>query len=313
MMDLESQSQTVGGSTRSAIQFSLLPLYAGILIGLGIDYVIWPRSTSLLDCCIFLVIIGGSCLYFAVAMTLISAVSDIMFRTSPVGNAWRLGPRQSWTVFSFGVLYAIVPTTLAAVATCCWSKIPSDAPTITMTAEFFIPSGLVLPFFLVRQHQDGSRPRKRHVARLAGAIVLCVVAALAVSKWGARSASHLRLPDCTAVVAWVRSTHTAPGDYKDLTLPSSLEYLSNDGRVEAVLLSDGRVILLFQSETPWISFCRYTLFSSSPLTGYEVGVSHPDPWFTSHWGYPELRVAGLPNFCIFSTLSPSDYVVGMNN
>jgi hypothetical protein len=313
MMDAESPSQTVGVSTRSAVQFTLFPLFAGLIIGICIDYAIWTHSTSLLDCFIFLMMMGASCLYFTLAIIVVSAVADSTFSASEVANVRRLEPRQSWTIVSLGVLYAIVPITLAALVTYYCSKIPSDGPTVGLTTGFVIPLALALPFLLVRRRENGSRPRKQHAAWLAGLIVLCIIASLAASKRGAKSASRLRLRDCNAVVAWVRSTHTVPGDYKDLTLPSSLEYLSNDRRVEAVLLGDGRVVLLFQSETPWISFCRYTLFSSSPLTGYEVGVGHPDPWFTSHWGYPELRVAGLPNFCIFSTLSANDYIVGMNN
>ncbi|HZZ42554.1 MAG TPA: hypothetical protein VFE58_06430 [Tepidisphaeraceae bacterium] len=312
-MRSESPAQTAGVTTRSAIQFTLLPLFAGLMIGLGVDYAIWNHSTSYLDSFIFLLMMVASYLYFTFAIIVISAIAAVMDRTSVDANAWRIEPRRFSTIVLLGLSYAIVPVTLAAFANRYWSGNPSAIPTVTPSKDFLIPLGLVLPFFLVKRQNNGSRRRKQRVVRWAGAIILCVGAFLAVLKRGTKQPSRDQLRDCNTVVAWVRSTHSDPGDYKNLTLPPSLDYLSNDGRVEAVLLTDGRVILLFQSEKPWISFCRYTLFSSTSLTGYEVGTDHPDPWFTPHWGYPELRVTGLPNFCIFSKLSPNYYVVGMNN
>jgi hypothetical protein len=78
-----------------------------MIIGICIDNAIWAHSASLLDCFIFLLMMGASCLYFILAIIAVSAVAD----------AWRLERRPSWTIVLLGVLYAILPIVLAALAT----------------------------------------------------------------------------------------------------------------------------------------------------------------------------------------------------
>ena len=57
--------------------------------------------------------------------------------------------------------------------------------------------------------------------------------------------------DCEPVISWVRSSHLVPGIHQNLTLPAEFRRQSADGRVDAVVLEDGRVILLLKTSLGW--------------------------------------------------------------
>jgi hypothetical protein len=120
--------------------------------------------------------------------------------------------------------------------------------------------------------------------------------------------------DCNAIIAWVRSGHSATGVYKGLKLPPNLSSLAWDGLADAKILGDGNVLVAFQTEMPWISARQGVLFSSAPLRPSEVGLDRPNPWFVSTWGYPELRIDGLwDDACIFKTVNAHEYIIGNSN
>ena len=78
--------------------------------------------------------------------------------------------------------------------------------------------------------------------------------------------------NCEGVIAWVRSNHPAPGGYPGLPMPAEFRWLSVDGEVDAVVLEDGRVILLLKTllyghdNTSW----KGIVYSSSPLKPDEL-------------------------------------------
>jgi hypothetical protein len=159
------------------------------------------------------------------------------------------------TAFCAIVNYRLVPAwcaigTLGLLFLCCWWRTPKR------TGGRRIIAGVVLLMLLV-----GS------------AVVLN-----SLREW---AIGH----DCERLIAWVRSSHLAPGAH-DLALPAGFRWLSvADGRVDVTVLEDGRVILLLKTSDYYHDCWRGIVYCSSPLKPGE---------FTDDGSYPSIQIRDTP-------------------
>jgi hypothetical protein len=93
--------------------------------------------------------------------------------------------------------------------------------------------------------------------------------------------------DCERVISWVRSNHPAPGRYPDLHLPEEFRWLSINGGVDAVVLKDGRVILLLKTSIGWKENWRGVIYTSSPFEPCEMQNG-------SYGGRSEIYISDTP-------------------
>ncbi len=92
--------------------------------------------------------------------------------------------------------------------------------------------------------------------------------------------------DCERVITWVRSSHSAPGTHSDLALPSQFQGFSADGKVDAVVLADGRVVLLLKTWVGWKDNWSGIIYSSSPLKPSEIS--------KDYYGRPRIWISDTP-------------------
>jgi len=302
-------ADTVGIPTPNFSAFGILlalpPLYAGLIVGAAIDCAVYYRSDgSLWDDVTFLLIMGFGC----VCMTLVLAGMSLGPGRQPLAR------RKWWVVALLSAAYSLIPMAVAALANFYWSEFPTTKPNFGIWFLVAFPIAFAMPLLMITRKRPSTHRRAGlRVALWAIGIIISIISYRAAWNVGIRFQSRKLNGDCAAVIAWVKSTHSAAGAYPQLSLPPPLAHLSTNGLVDAVVLKDGRVGLLFQAETPFLSYWRGFLYSSGPLTPSEVGLDHPDPWFLAHWGYPQLTIDGLPGGCIYNVFNSQEYLVGMDN
>jgi hypothetical protein len=139
-----------------------------------------------------------------------------------------------------------------------------------MVIVFF--TGIAVPFGLLRWRESEvtpiprAHPRSAWLKRL---LVLCLcVMMFFVARWSAVRAFER---DCQTVAAWVKTTHPTAGSYLAIPLPNSQRLLSGDGKIDAVVLPDGRVVLVARmavvSDGHWLEI----IYASGPIAPAEIG------------------------------------------
>ena len=154
---------------------------------------------------------------------------------------------------------------------------------------------------------ETERGPKNHCGRRApDAVAASAVALNALREWAIDR-------DCEQVIAWVRSSHPAPGSYPGLPMPAEFRWLSIHGAVDAVVLKDGRVVLLLKTllfghdNDSW----KGIVYSSSPLKPGELYKDDRGVWIlirdTPQDNYPfgviETKVNDRLYFVEFDSLS----------
>ena len=114
-------------------------------------------------------------------------------------------------------------------------------------------------------------PKRKEGGRIIAGVVLL---ALLVGSAGVLNALRERAigRDCERLISWVRSSHLAPGAH-DLALPAEFHWLSvTDGKVDATVLKDGRVILLLKTSFFGHDYSNWRgiLYCSAPLKPHEL-------------------------------------------
>ena len=155
-------------------------------------------------------------------------------------------------------------------------------------------------------------PKRKGGRRIiAGVVLLMLLPASAVALNALREWAIDR--DCEQVIAWVRSSHPAPGSYPGLPMPAEFRWLSIHGAVDAVVLKDGRVVLLLKTllfghdNDSW----KGIVYSSSPLKPGELYKDDRGVWIlirdTPQDNYPfgviETKVNDRLYFVEFDSLS----------
>ena len=91
--------------------------------------------------------------------------------------------------------------------------------------------------------------------------------------------------ECEQTILWVGANYGKAGVYPRVALPSNLKSLSEDGTVDAVVLPDGRIVLLFKETLEWHHNWSGFVFTSAPLKPGEIG--------RDSYGRPTIQVNGL--------------------
>ena len=110
--------------------------------------------------------------------------------------------------------------------------------------------------------------------------------------------------DCERVATWVKTTHPKSGTYPGLDLPSSFRSLATDGKVDAVVLSDGRIILLFKTSIGWKGNWSGFIYASSPLKSSEMG--------KDYYGRPKLMIVGLQDHFVEQKVDDQNFKVSFD-
>jgi hypothetical protein len=163
---------------------------------------------------------------------------------------------------------------------------------------------LVAPFLLVkwRERQTSTESRKRPTLTLLkkiGVAVVVVAALLAIGRWAAQRKFER---DCEKLALWVKSIHPNPGSYRDLDLPASMRSLSADNTVDAVVLPDGRVVLMLKASIGYKGNWSGVIYASGSVTSGEIGT---DPDGLSH-------INGLPWHFIEKQVDARHFIVTSN-
>jgi hypothetical protein len=168
-------------------------------------------------------------------------------------------------------------------------------------------AGILLPFGLLRWRESQVTPRPTSHVRARWLTPLLVLSLCAVmfiaARWAAVRAFER---DCREVAAWAKTTHPKAGSYTALPLPNSQRLLSGNGKVDAVLLADGRVVLVFRMSVSDSDNGHWSeiIYASGPIASAEIG---KDPSGRSH-----ILIDGLSEHVIekqvdaqhFNALSP---------
>jgi hypothetical protein len=119
---------------------------------------------------------------------------------------------------------------------------------------------------------------------------------------------HLRekafLADCDRLVTWVTANYPAAGTYPDIDLPAALSSLSETAKCDAVVLPDGRVIVLIQRSIGFKHNWSGVICTSAPLKPSEIG--------QDYYGRPLVEIDGLRDHVIFQQLDDTHYEVGFD-
>src|SRR5438045_1938363 len=100
-------------------------------------------------------------------------------------------------------------------------------------------------------YPSSAESAKRRI-HLAAKKMVVVAVLLGVLVAGAMLAADKKFDrKCEAVAVWVKNNHPTPGAYPDLALPASSKSLTADHVVDAVMLPDGRVVLVLKTSVQW--------------------------------------------------------------
>lgn len=126
----------------------------------------------------------------------------------------------------------------------------------------------------------------RWVLSIAALLTLLIVAVSFLRQWEQQAFER----KCGQIISWVKANHSTPGNFLDLNLPPALNSLSADGQVHAVVLPDGRVVILLKTSIGWKQNFTGIVYTSAPLQPTEIRNYYYD-------GEPEIWINASPNTC----------------
>jgi len=107
--------------------------------------------------------------------------------------------------------------------------------------------------------------------------------------------------DCEQAISWMRTNHPAPGVYHQLALPEQLSRLADCGTVDAVVLPDGRIVLLLDETVGEHEYRRGVIWSNSPLKPSEIA--------QGPYGRDRIRIKGLQDLYVTVKIDDRHYRV----
>ena len=117
------------------------------------------------------------------------------------------------------------------------------------------------------------------------------------ASWQAWSVSR----DCEQAISWVKTSHPDPGVYRQLALPAQFHRLAARGTVDAVVLPDGRIVLLLKETTGEHERRTGMIWSNSPLKPSEIG--------SDSRGRDRIRIDGIQDHYIGEKIDDRHYRV----
>jgi len=163
-------------------------------------------------------------------------------------------------------------------------------------------SAIAAPFMLVRRTQfevahDPARDRRPlTAARIAAGLVL-YAAMVAGGRWIAlKSFDH----ECRSLAAWLITNHPTPGAYSGLALPANRKRLADTGTVDAVVLPDGRVVLVLKREDLWEGWTGM-IYCSGPIKPGEIAADA----YGLH-----VIISGIPQHVVRKQLDSQHFIAG---
>ena len=158
----------------------------------------------------------------------------IAWKWEGLGGILILGGAVFLDIVTYGLdVLEFVPLLLTALLfLCCWCRTPKRKEGRRIIA------GVVLSILLVGSAAVLKPLRERAIGR-----------------------------DCEQLMSWVRSSHLAPGAHQ-LALPAQFQRLSViDGKVHAIVLKDGRIVLLLKTSlNSQHGYYQGIVYCSGPLT-----------------------------------------------
>jgi hypothetical protein len=132
-------------------------------------------------------------------------------------------------------------------------------------------------------------------------IPLWDIVAVLIAQWLPSLQAWVFSRDCEQAISWVRTSYPAPGVYRQLALPPQLHRLSARGTVDAVVLPDGRIVLLLKETVDEHEWRRGIIWSSSPPKSSEIDR-------TPH-GRDRIRINGLQDVYVTVKIDDRHYHV----
>jgi hypothetical protein len=160
-------------------------------------------------------------------------------------------------------------------------------------------AALIAPFLLMQWREippaeEVLRSRVRWLAKKTGIGLILLFAMVGISNWASlKMYDH----DCAQIVTSVKINHPAAGFYPNLVLPTSQRPFAEE--VDALVLPDGRIILVVKTLIVWHGNWRGTIYASGPITAGEIG--------TDAYGRPIIKIDGLPVHYIMKQVSPQHF------
>ncbi|HZL38044.1 MAG TPA: hypothetical protein VFC78_22200 [Tepidisphaeraceae bacterium] len=108
---------------------------------------------------------------------------------------------------------------------------------------------------------------------------------------------------CDLLATWVKTTHPA-GAYPSIALPAGFADMSEDHTVNAVVLPDGRVVLLLRTSLGWHHNWSGTVYCTTPLQSADFGQDAN--------GRPTINIKGLDDHYITEKASNHLYHVAFD-
>jgi len=165
---------------------------------------------------------------------------------------------------------------------------------------------LATPFLLIQWRQSDILPpqKGRQPHRLAVAVVgmVALEAALVVAwRWSEKTMLER---DRVKLAAWVGMSYPVPGVHSDLVLPAQFRSLSADGNVDAIVMPDGRVVLLLKTSFSWHQNWSGFIFATGPILPAEVG--------TDAYSRPQVTIHGLSDHFVAKKVDDRHFAVAFD-
>lgn len=230
---------------------------------------------------VFFFVIVVAWLYVVAAIVLFCCISSR-----------QLQPQSWWRAASVGLLLPLVPAVagliLHVVCVMTAASLGTEGRGLMGILLLTCTVALPIPALLVSRYGSGAWPAVPTwpVRRLTlEALGLLATLVFIVAAWRRIERSSLDCR-CAMLAAWVKATYPGPGACPDVPLPPSFTPLAADGSVDAVVLADGRVVLVLKTAPGWHHNWSGFIFASGPIQPNEIG--------TDPYGRPEVTIPGLP-------------------
>jgi hypothetical protein len=165
---------------------------------------------------------------------------------------------------------------------------------------------LATPFLLIRWRQSDTLPQRkgrqpRRLAMVVAGMVALEAALVVAWRWSEKTMLER---DCVNLAAWVRTSYPLPAAHSDLVLPAPFRSLSGDGNVDAIVMPDGRVVLLLKTSLSWHHNWSGFIFATGPILPAEVG--------TDAYSRPQVTIHGLSDHFVGKQVDDRHFAVAFD-
>jgi hypothetical protein len=161
---------------------------------------------------------------------------------------------------------------------------------------------IAMPFLLVRRgrttESTGSpSPFRRYILAFAAPPIAALISSVVIQRIQARNFDR----QCADLAVWVKANYPTPATHAGLKLPAQFQALAADSAVDAIVLPDGRVVVLLKTSF-WGHDCSSGIvYSSGPIQPSEIG---PDGY-----GRQQITFPGISSCYIEQKVDDRHFIV----